>query len=76
MSTLVCGPLIEIWIGVFISIIAFYLGCPFRVVVLLFAIDSRKFGTKFLKISERLRISLTTDYAGLNGFGIVTCQRG
>ena len=31
------GPLIEIWIGVFISIIAFYLGCPFRVVVLPFA---------------------------------------
>ena len=34
VSTFVRGPLIEIWIGVFISIIAFYLGCPFRVVVL------------------------------------------
>jgi hypothetical protein len=34
---------------VFISIIAFYLGCPFRVVVLPFAIHSRKFRTKFQK---------------------------
>ena len=33
-STFLRGPSIEIWIGVFISIIAFYLGCPFRVVVL------------------------------------------
>ena len=32
VSTFVRGPLIEIWIGMFISIVAFYLGCPFRVV--------------------------------------------
>ena len=40
VSTFLRGPLIEIWIGVFIGIIAFYLvlGCPFRVVVLPFAI--------------------------------------
>ena len=29
VSTFVRGPLIEIWIGVFISIIAFYLVVPF-----------------------------------------------
>ena len=33
VRTFVRCSLIEIWIGVFISIIAFYLGCPFRVVV-------------------------------------------
>ena len=40
VSTFVRSALIEIWIGVFIGIIAFYLvlGCPFRVVVLPFAI--------------------------------------
>ena len=39
-----------IWIGVFMSIIAFYLVVPFWVVVLPFAIGSRKLGTKFLKM--------------------------
>ena len=34
VSTFLRGPSIEVCIGVFISIIAFYLGCPFRVVVL------------------------------------------
>jgi hypothetical protein len=49
VSTFLRGPSIEIWIGLFIGIIAFYLSCPFRVVVLSFGILSRKFETKFPK---------------------------
>jgi len=52
VSTFLRGLLIEIWIGVFISIVAFYFGCPFRVVVLSSLSLSRKFRTKFPKISK------------------------
>ena len=43
-STFLRGPSIEIWIGVFISIIAFYLGCPLSGSCFVFAIGSPKWG--------------------------------
>ncbi len=54
VSTFFRGLLIEIWIGLFMSMLLsiWFLGCPFRVVVLPFAILSRKFGTKFPKKFE------------------------
>jgi hypothetical protein len=73
VSTFLRDPLIEIWIGVFISIIAFYLvlGCPFRVVVLSSLSLSRKFEAKFPKFFGTTEV-FNHGLPGLNGFGTGT----
>jgi hypothetical protein len=72
VSTFVRAPLIEIWIGVFISIIAFYLGCP----------SGGCFAIRHLfpeirdEVPENFSKRLNFVNDGLPGFGTGTHERG